>query len=66
MPEVMTVEQAAQYLQVHIETLRRKARFGEIPAAKVGRSWRFRKIDLDDWLTRGGMREGSVQPRLGV
>ena len=54
MADVMTVGQAAEYLQVTGETIRRKARSGDIPAAKVGRHWRFRKKDLDEWLDNGG------------
>jgi excisionase family DNA binding protein len=26
------------------------ARSGEVPAIKVGKLWRFRKSDLDEWL----------------
>ena len=25
-----------------------------MPAAKVGREWRFRRADLDEWLSEGG------------
>ncbi|MDQ3665210.1 MAG: helix-turn-helix domain-containing protein [Acidobacteriota bacterium] len=27
------------------------ARRGEIPSIQIGRLWRFRRTDLDDWLT---------------
>lgn len=49
MPDVLTTEQAAQYLQVSVETIKRHARRGWLPGAKVGKAWRFRKVDLDDW-----------------
>ena len=54
MADVMTVEQAARHLQLTADTVRRKARSGDIPAAKVGRRWRFRKTDLDEWLDNDG------------
>lgn len=44
--------EAAQYLRIHPRTLTRMARRGEIPSIQIGRLWRFRRIDLDDWLTR--------------
>jgi excisionase family DNA binding protein len=54
--DVMTTEQAAEFLQTSRATLLRKARAGDIPAAKLGREWRFRRADLDRWLRRGGER----------
>jgi excisionase family DNA binding protein len=43
--------EAAQYLRIHPRTLVRLARRGEIPSIQIGRLWRFRRSDLDDWLT---------------
>jgi excisionase family DNA binding protein len=54
MPEVLTAQQAAEFLQTSRDTVIRKARAGEIPAAKLGREWRFRKADLDAWRAAGG------------
>lgn len=48
--EVLTVEEAAALLKLNPETVYRKARRGEIPAVKVGRSWRFPKEPLEEWL----------------
>ncbi len=44
--------EAARYLGVHIETMRRWAREGTIPAAKLGNrgGFRFRREDLDRFL----------------
>ena len=65
-PEVMTIEQAAEYLQLRPETVRRAARDETLPAAKVGKAWRIRKVDLDDFLSKGGNRGAVKQARLGV
>lgn len=43
--------EAAQYLRIHPRTLVRMARRGEVPSIQIGRLWRFRRSDLDDWLT---------------
>jgi excisionase family DNA binding protein len=43
---ILNVEQAAEFLHLHPETLKGMARRGEIPAAKLGRPWIFLKIDL--------------------
>ena len=49
--DVMTPREAAQYLSVHVRTIYRLARDGEIPGRKVGGSWRFKKDTLDQWLS---------------
>lgn len=48
----LTTAEAAQYLHVHPETVRRWAREGVIPAAKLGNrgGFRFRREDLDRFL----------------
>ena len=56
MGEVLTAKQAAEFLQTSRDTVIRHARAGLIPAAKLGREWRFRKAELEAWLARGGTR----------
>ncbi len=51
MREILTVAQAAEYLQVNPETVRRAARAGRLPAARIGRQWRIRRADLDRLFT---------------
>ena len=43
---VLTLEHAATFLHLHPVTLQRKAKRGDIPAAKLGRRWIFLEIDL--------------------
>lgn len=50
MPQLMNVEEVAAYLRVATATVYRLAQRGEIPAAKVGRVWRFQKEVIDLWL----------------
>lgn len=46
MEQLWTVEQAAQYLQVHSETVRRMIRRGELPYTKAGSVYRIDPSDL--------------------
>jgi len=47
---VLNARQAAAFLGVHVETMRRLARRGEIPSFKVGTDWRFSKEILRRWF----------------
>ena len=49
----LTVEQIAAYLQVSKETVYRWLDRGSIPAAKIGRQWRFKTDQVDDWVEGG-------------
>jgi excisionase family DNA binding protein len=49
---LLNSEQAAELLQVHHKTLQKLARRGEIHGTHVGKLWRFRASDLNDWLHR--------------
>jgi excisionase family DNA binding protein len=49
--EILTPREAAQLLQVSLETVRRLLRNGQLPGRKVGpRQWRIRRADLDEYL----------------
>jgi len=56
--EVLTTDEAARFLSLTPYTLREYARKGLIPARKLGKSWRFVKADLLDWL-RGKDQRGQ-------
>ena len=49
---LLNVKQVAQYLQLKESTIYSWAQDGKIPAIKIGRTWRFRRADLDAWLGR--------------
>jgi len=44
------VEAAAFLGGLHPKTVQRMARRGQLPAYRVGRFWRFRASELDEWL----------------
>jgi excisionase family DNA binding protein len=54
MAEVLTTREAADYLRLSTDTVKRLARSGTLFAAKAGRQWRWRKSDLDEFLARRG------------
>lgn len=49
-PEVLTIHQAAAYLQVSAHSLYKLSQKGLLPCQKVGKHWRFSKSALDEWL----------------
>lgn len=48
--DILKAQDAAILLGVHIETVRRLARKGDIPAFKVGKDWRIRRSALFKWI----------------
>ena len=49
-PEVMTVEQLAQYLQLEPAFVLKRIKKGDIPAAKINDEWRVRREKINQWL----------------
>ena len=49
------IEEAADYLGVNKDSIRnwiKKADSG-IPAHKIGKQWKFKKAELDEWVKSG-------------
>jgi excisionase family DNA binding protein len=44
---IMTIDEVAEYLDLHPLTVRRLARDGESPAFKVSQQWRVKRAILD-------------------
>lgn len=53
-PDILTLEQAADYLQVSRTKLYQMCRAGTVPAAKIGNSWRFHREALAAFIISGG------------
>ena len=49
-PEVMTAEQAAQFLQLEVAVVLALAESGELPGRKLGTQWRFSRTAVMAWL----------------
>ena len=48
--EILTLDEVAAYLKAGRRTVYRLAANGQIPAFKLGGTWRFRRSDLDEWI----------------
>ena len=48
----LTTEEVLVYLKTTPRTIYRLIRSGELPAVRIGRQWRFRRADLDQWVER--------------
>jgi excisionase family DNA binding protein len=51
-PEVMNVQEAAQFLQVDEAIMIEMAEAGQLPGRKLGSAWRFSRAALVAWLAR--------------
>jgi len=49
-PDVLTLEEAANYLRLPKETVERQATQGQIPGRRIEDTWRFLRAAIDDWL----------------
>jgi excisionase family DNA binding protein len=48
--KLMDVNEAANYVGLSTFTVRRLAKQGALPAAKIGRAYRFKREDIDSYL----------------
>jgi len=48
--EIMTLEEVAAYLRLKPQTIYTWAQEKKIPAAKIGKEWRFKKSIIDEWF----------------
>jgi len=60
--ELMTAEEVAGYLRVRLSTVYEWAKKGKIPAARVGRLWRFQREEVEAWVRNGGLTSSSKHP----
>jgi excisionase family DNA binding protein len=47
---IMTIKEVADYLKVTERTIYRLAAAKQVPAFKVGGSWRFSRSEIDQWI----------------
>jgi excisionase family DNA binding protein len=46
----MTLEEVAAYLKLKPQTIYTWAQEKKIPAAKLGKEWRFKRSIIDEWI----------------
>lgn len=50
----ISVEELSEYLGISAVTIRSWIRSGkDIPAVRIGRQWRFRIEEIDEWIESG-------------
>jgi excisionase family DNA binding protein len=49
---LITLEEAAEVLQISKRTLLRMIQKREVPAFKVGGQWRIREVQFKEWVSR--------------
>jgi excisionase family DNA binding protein len=54
--DIMRLSDAAKMLHCHQSTLYRLCQRGQIPAFRLGGSWRINRADLERWMKRGTIR----------
>jgi len=59
----LSVEEIAQYLGVSRDTVYGWVDKTDIPAHKVGRLWKFKTAEIDEWVKSGGAadRQGEAE-----
>jgi excisionase family DNA binding protein len=50
--EIMTLEEVAAYLKLKPQTIYTWAQEKKIPAAKLGKEWRFKRSIIDRWINQ--------------
>jgi excisionase family DNA binding protein len=60
--EILTIQEVAKLLKVADKTVYSMAQRGDLPAFRVGGLWRFRRQDIDAWITErvGRARRASA------
>jgi len=49
--EILTLKEVAKYLKLAEKTAYRLAAEGKLPGFKVGGSWRFKREDVEHWIS---------------
>ena len=49
----LSVEEIAEHLGISKETIYRWLEKGKIPAHRVGKLWKFRPSEVDEWVKSG-------------
>ncbi len=62
-PTLLTLQEAADAVGCHYQTLYKRVRSGELPALVAGGSYRISRDDLDAWLHERDAAKGAVPDR---
>ena len=57
--KLLTVNEVANILRVSNMTVYRLVKSGQIPAIRVGKNYRIKESDVNEYLTKGTQRAGK-------
>ena len=49
----ISIDEAAEYLGIKPVTLRNWIKKTDIPTRKIGKQWKFKRSELDEWVNSG-------------
>ena len=61
--DILTLDEVAAYLKAGKRTIYRLAASGEIPAFKLGGTWRFSRSDIESWIKQQSAGRPERAPR---
>src|SRR5262245_29138808 len=64
--DLLTPEEAAEYLKIHLDSVRRLLRSGKLPGAKVGSGWRIKALRWMRYRKAGRGRRRAKTTENGV
>lgn len=59
--EILTLKEVAEYLKLAEKTAYRLAAEGKLPGFKAGGSWRFRKVDIEEWISQQSKKQQEIK-----
>ena len=63
--DLLTAQEVADYLGLHLVTVRDMLRTGKLPGRKVGREWRTLRSELEAWLRQPEpVGDGEAAPSM--
>jgi excisionase family DNA binding protein len=55
--KILTIREVCEYLHLSPATVYRILRRTDIPAFRIGKSWRFSLLELDRWIERRSLQD---------
>ena len=65
-PIILTLEQAAEMLQLSARTVQRMVSKGKMPGRRIGGQWRFDREQLCEWVRGAEVEQPAEQPESQV
>jgi excisionase family DNA binding protein len=60
---IITATELAQYLRLHVTTIYRLVRQGQIPTFKIGADYRFHRDEIEKWIGDQQVLQGKPGKR---